>query len=234
MSTRDPVIIVGAGPAGLAVAAILAQAGVASRVFEAEEKLPRDLRAGSIHPPTLELLDTIGVAQDFLAMGIVVPRWQIRGRAEGVIVEWDLSLLKDETPYPYRFHCEQFKLTPLLKTRLEARSSRRWPLVVMAMSRAWPSRVRIALNSETIPTMPAPQQGLAAGQPDLGDAQADKDARQAQIVGDRHLGKLWPIVAGAAVDALVVAAVGDRDAQIADAASEFVGEKHAIRRSLFA
>jgi 3-(3-hydroxy-phenyl)propionate hydroxylase len=116
---RDPVIIVGAGPAGLAVAVILAQAGVPSLVFEAEEKLPRDLRAGSIHPPTLELLDTIGVAQDFLALGIRVPRWQIRGRAEGVIVEWDLSLLADETRYPFRFHCEQFKLTPLLKARLE-------------------------------------------------------------------------------------------------------------------
>ncbi|HEY3918787.1 MAG TPA: FAD-dependent monooxygenase [Stellaceae bacterium] len=120
MPKRDPVIIVGAGPAGLAVAAILAQAAVPSLVFEAEEKLPRDLRAGSFHPPTVELLDTIGVAKDFLALGIRVPRWQIRGREEGVIVEWDLSLLADETPYPFRFHCEQFRLTPLLKARFEA------------------------------------------------------------------------------------------------------------------
>jgi 3-(3-hydroxy-phenyl)propionate hydroxylase len=120
LSKTDPVLIVGAGPAGLSVAAILAQAGVTSRVFEAEEKLPRDLRAGSIHPPTLEMLDTIGVAQDFLAIGIVVPSWQIRGREEGVIVEWDLSLLKDDTPYPFRFHCEQFKLTPLLAKRYAA------------------------------------------------------------------------------------------------------------------
>jgi len=117
---RDPVIIVGAGPAGLAVAVILARAGVPSLVFEAEAKLPRDLRAGSFHPPTLELLDSIGIAQDFLALGIRVPRWQIRGREEGVIVEWDLSLLADLTPYPFRFHCEQFKLTPLLQARLEA------------------------------------------------------------------------------------------------------------------
>jgi 3-(3-hydroxy-phenyl)propionate hydroxylase len=119
LSQNDPVLIVGAGPAGLSVAAILAQAGVPSRVFEAEPKLPRDLRAGSIHPPTLEMLETIGVAKDFLAMGLIVPKWQVRGRAEGVIVEWDLSLLKDETPYPFRFHCEQFKLTPLLAKRFE-------------------------------------------------------------------------------------------------------------------
>jgi 3-(3-hydroxy-phenyl)propionate hydroxylase len=120
LSTRDPIIIVGAGPAGLAVATILAQADVPSLVFEAEATLPRDLRAGSFHPPTLELLDTIGIAEDFLALGLRVPRWQIRGREEGVIVEWDLSLLADETRYPFRFHCEQFKLTPLLKARLEA------------------------------------------------------------------------------------------------------------------
>ncbi len=68
----------------------------------------------------MELLESIGVGQDFLAMGIKVPRWQIRGRAEGVIVEWDLGLIADETPYPFRLHCEQYKLTPLLKARLES------------------------------------------------------------------------------------------------------------------
>jgi len=119
LAQSDPVLIIGGGPAGLAVAVNLALADVPSIVFEAAPVLPRDLRAGSFHPPTMEMLDRIGVGQDFLAMGIKVPRWQIRGRAEGVIVEWDLSLIADETPYPFRLHCEQFKLTPLLKARLE-------------------------------------------------------------------------------------------------------------------
>lgn len=119
MAQRDPVIIVGAGPAGLAIAVNMALADVPALVFEAEASLPRDMRAGSFHPPTMEMLESIGVGQDFLAMGIKVPRWQIRGRQEGVIVEWDLSRLADLTPYPFRTHCEQFKLTPLLKTRLE-------------------------------------------------------------------------------------------------------------------
>ena len=120
MGERDPVLIIGAGPAGLALAACLARDGVAAIVFEAEAALPRDLRAGSFHPPTIELLAGLDLAEPFLAMGIKVPRWQLRGRHEGIIVEWDLSLLADETAYPFRFHCEQYKLTPLLHRRLLA------------------------------------------------------------------------------------------------------------------
>ena len=103
MATRDPVLIVGAGPAGLTVAVSLALQGVAVLVLEAEPKLPRDLRAGSFHPPTVEMLGPLGIAKDFLALGIKVPRWQIRDRRD-VIVEWDLGLLADETPYPFRLH----------------------------------------------------------------------------------------------------------------------------------
>jgi 3-(3-hydroxy-phenyl)propionate hydroxylase len=117
--SRDPVIIVGAGPAGLALATCLVLRDVAVIVLESESKLPRDLRAGTFHPPTLEMLEELGIVAQFLAIGIRVPRWQIRGRDEGVIVEWDLGLIADETEYPFRFHCEQFRLTPLLLRRFE-------------------------------------------------------------------------------------------------------------------
>jgi 3-(3-hydroxy-phenyl)propionate hydroxylase len=116
----QPVLVVGAGPAGLALATSLLQRGVAVTVVEAEPGLTYDLRAGTFHPPTLEMLGELGIVADFLAIGIEVPRWQIRGRREGVIVEWDLGRIADLTPYPFRFHCEQFKLTPLLLRRFEA------------------------------------------------------------------------------------------------------------------
>src|SRR4051794_34323229 len=84
MATRDPVIIVGAGPAGLTVAVSLALQDVPVIVLESDSKLTRDLRAGSFHPPTLEMFGPLGVAEDFLNMGIRVPRWQVRDRRDVV------------------------------------------------------------------------------------------------------------------------------------------------------
>jgi len=119
MAAREPIIIVGAGPAGVTVALSLVLRGVPVMVLESEHKLPRDLRAGSFHPPTVEMMGPLGIAEDFLALGIKVPRWQIRDRRD-VVVEWDLGLIADATPYPFRLHVEQYKLTPLLHRRLMA------------------------------------------------------------------------------------------------------------------
>jgi 3-(3-hydroxy-phenyl)propionate hydroxylase len=114
------VIVAGAGPVGLAVALSLATRGVPVHVIEAEPALTEDHRAGSFHPPTLEMLAPFGVTEAMHLIGLKVPRWQIRDRRQGVIVEWDLGLIADLTPYPYRFHLEQFKLTPILLDKLRA------------------------------------------------------------------------------------------------------------------
>ena len=118
--SAQPVIVVGAGPVGLATALSLAHQGVAVTVIEAEPALTVDHRAGSFHPPTLEMLAPFGVTDEMHKIGIKVPRWQIRDRQQGVVVEWDLGLIADLTPYPYRFHLEQFRLTPILYDKLKA------------------------------------------------------------------------------------------------------------------
>jgi len=117
---KAPVVIVGAGPVGLATALALAQQDVPVWVIEAEPALTVDPRAGSFHPPTLEMLAPYGVTEAMQRIGIKVPRWQIRDRKQGVIVEWDLGLISDLTPFPYRFHLEQFRLTPILYEKLRA------------------------------------------------------------------------------------------------------------------
>src|SRR5664280_3204500 len=75
------------------------------------------------------------------------------------------------------------------------------------------------------------QQRLAAGETDLRDPQPDEDARHPQVISNRHLGKLRAVGARAAIDAPVVAAIGDGYPQVADAPSEFVDEEHAVRDS---
>ena len=114
----SPVIVAGAGPVGLLTALALASREVPVLVLEAESALTHDLRAGTFHPPTLEMLAPYGVTDEMRRTGIEVPRWQHRDRVEGVIAEWDLGLIADETPYPYRFHLEQHRLTPILFDRL--------------------------------------------------------------------------------------------------------------------
>ncbi|MBL8381636.1 MAG: FAD-dependent monooxygenase [Burkholderiales bacterium] len=114
------VIIAGGGPVGLIVALVLARNEVPVTVLEAEPGLTHDLRAGTFHPPTLELLAPLGITAPMLESGIRVPRWQWRDRTAGLIVEWDLGLIAGDTPYPYRLHLEQHRLTPIVLSMLRA------------------------------------------------------------------------------------------------------------------
>jgi 3-(3-hydroxy-phenyl)propionate hydroxylase len=110
MADTARVLVAGAGPVGLITALSLARRDVPVTVLEAEPDLTEDLRAGTFHPPTVELLADLGIAKTLHAMGIVVPAWQFRDREAGVVAEFDLGVLRHDTPYPYRLHCEQHKL----------------------------------------------------------------------------------------------------------------------------
>jgi 3-(3-hydroxy-phenyl)propionate hydroxylase len=106
-----PVVIAGGGPVGLIAALALAEKGVEVVLLESEKDIPRDLRAGTFHPPTVEMLDGLSIGAEFLAQGVTVPEWQIRDRHAGLVAQFDLGLIAEETPYPFRLHCEQHKLS---------------------------------------------------------------------------------------------------------------------------
>src|SRR5262249_29823444 len=117
---KPQVIVAGAGPVGLVTALALAKKDIRVLVLEAEPGLTLDLRAGTYHPPTLEMMAPYGITEEMHRTAIKVPRWQMRDRKEGLIVEWDVSLIKDLTPYPYRLHLEQHRLTPIILDKLKA------------------------------------------------------------------------------------------------------------------
>jgi 3-(3-hydroxy-phenyl)propionate hydroxylase len=112
------VLIAGAGPVGLVSALTLATAGVKVTVFERALSAPEDLRASTFHPPTLDMLARFGISDDLLPQGLVARYTQQRDRKEGLIAEFDMSLLAGLTQHPYRLQCEQWKLNKLLLDRL--------------------------------------------------------------------------------------------------------------------
>src|SRR5262249_16455286 len=83
----------GPSPVGLVSALALAQHDIPVLVLEAHPDLFMDLRAGSFHPPTLEVLQASGVTKKLLEIGIIVPAWQLRDRADGVIAVFELASL---------------------------------------------------------------------------------------------------------------------------------------------
>ena len=121
MASRDEqVLIVGAGPVGLVAATFLAREGIRVTLVEASDALPKDLRASTFHPATLDLLEPLGIVDRLIERGLICPRWQFRDRREGVIATFDLGILKDDTAHPYRLQCEQWKLTEMLRDLLAA------------------------------------------------------------------------------------------------------------------
>ena len=81
---KQHVIIVGAGPVGLVTANLLADEGIPVTLVEMCVDLPRDLRASTFHPPTLDMLERFGVVGSNDRAGVdlsdlAIPRSERRG-----------------------------------------------------------------------------------------------------------------------------------------------------------
>ncbi len=113
-------MVAGAGPVGLTAAMVLARRGHEVVVLEQGDELATESRASTFHPPTLEMLDDLGVLEALLDRGIVATTFQYRERGGGEIATLDLGVLAPDTPYPYRVQCEQSRLTPILLDALPA------------------------------------------------------------------------------------------------------------------
>lgn len=117
-SNSRPVIIAGAGPAGSALALTLAQRDIPVLLLEREATLPVDLRASTFHPPSLEMLNRIGVAAPMISRGLIVDRYQYRDRCSGEVAEFDMSLIAGDTLFPFRLQLEQYEMTRIVNRML--------------------------------------------------------------------------------------------------------------------
>src|SRR5262245_18692236 len=92
------VLIVGAGPTGLAVATTLLRAGVTPLIVDKLATGQNTSRAAVIHAHTLEVLEQLGVSERLTEQGIALGRFSLRDR-DRVLVRLGFDTL------PHRHNC---------------------------------------------------------------------------------------------------------------------------------
>lgn len=123
MENQNQIIVVGAGPVGLVAALTLAQSGANVTLLEKRGQLSQASKASTFHPPTLEILDHLGALEAVKPLGYIVDRVQYRTTSDGIIGELPFSKLEGITPFPFRMHLEQSRLTPVLLQSLQNHSN---------------------------------------------------------------------------------------------------------------
>ncbi|HYV65695.1 MAG TPA: FAD-dependent monooxygenase [Myxococcales bacterium] len=115
LPTRTDVVIVGAGPTGLALAATLAKSGVDLVLLDRLAEGANTSRAAVVHARTLEVLETLEVSDRLRAEGLVVPKFTIRDRDREL-----LTIRFDRLPtrYPYTLMIPQDRTEAILLGRL--------------------------------------------------------------------------------------------------------------------
>ncbi len=110
------VLIVGAGPTGLAAAVALLSRGVAVTVVDRQAAGANTSRAAVVNARTLEVLEGFDVARRLVKEGVQAPRFTIRDRGR-TLIPVDFSGLP--TDYPYSLMVSQATTERLLLERLE-------------------------------------------------------------------------------------------------------------------
>jgi len=80
MNALQDVVIVGAGPSGLALGAELKRRGISALVLDRLEAGANTSRAVVIHARTLEVLEPLGIVPELMQNGVIVPIFRIRDR----------------------------------------------------------------------------------------------------------------------------------------------------------
>jgi 2-polyprenyl-6-methoxyphenol hydroxylase-like FAD-dependent oxidoreductase len=113
-------LVVGAGPTGLALALDLARRDLAVRVIDKNPDFPAGSRGKGLSPRSLEVLDDFGVIDTVLASGAThLPHRKYRGTE--VVSEVDPEAGREPTPeipYPVGLLIPQWRVEQILRERL--------------------------------------------------------------------------------------------------------------------
>lgn len=115
-----PVGVVGAGPVGLITALGLARYGVPVVVFEEDDRLSLDTKAGTVLTRTLEVLHRYDALNGVLQAALRFDEIGELDRATNVQTRSvRTGLLTEDTRFPFVINIPQHELEPVLRDRLE-------------------------------------------------------------------------------------------------------------------
>jgi 2-polyprenyl-6-methoxyphenol hydroxylase-like FAD-dependent oxidoreductase len=121
MTEQTDVLVVGAGPSGLALAGELHRRGVATRIVDRNAAPTTQSRAIGVHARTLEIFDDLGIADDLVARGIRCTGATMMAAGKP-IVEIDFAGL--DTRFPFVLCVSQVETETVLRDLLERRGGR--------------------------------------------------------------------------------------------------------------
>jgi len=115
-TSETDVLIVGAGPTGLALGAELNRFGVRPMIVDRQAAGANTSRAAVIHARTLEVLEGLGATRDLLAEGVKVPLFRIRDRDHALI---KIDFANIPSKYRFTLMCPQDRTERILANHLK-------------------------------------------------------------------------------------------------------------------
>lgn len=120
MSNQDqtlPVLIIGAGPVGLIMALLLKRQGIAVRLMDKKAEATKTSNALGIHARTLELLETIGLADKAIQRGLILPKLVMTTKNKTL---FEVNFTHLHTKFPFILSLPQAETEALLTEELHA------------------------------------------------------------------------------------------------------------------
>ncbi|KAF8509177.1 hypothetical protein BU17DRAFT_56300 [Hysterangium stoloniferum] len=115
------VLVVGAGPVGLATAITLSQLGRQVAVVDSSTTTRHDARAAIVYPRTLEVLNTIGLVEPILEQGTRCSGVLLYG-STNKLAGVDFSILEKFTSFPNAVLISQHNIENIFRNKLKQQS----------------------------------------------------------------------------------------------------------------
>jgi 3-(3-hydroxy-phenyl)propionate hydroxylase len=148
MTNVIPVVIIGAGPTGVAAATLLAQHGVECLVLDRWDSVYAQPRAVHLDDEIARIIARLGVADEFSAISRPARGLQLRDRHMRVLAEFQRDSAESSHGYPQANMFDQPELEALLRANLKLypRAALRCNSEVTGIAHTAPQRIQVTFT----------------------------------------------------------------------------------------